>query len=86
MWFFLSLAVEGALAGAVYALIVLPFVLVYKASGMVNFALGEWIMLGALLAGIGLHLLQLGSVGLLPSPPWPCWRSPPCSAASWCAV
>jgi branched-chain amino acid transport system permease protein len=65
MWFFLSLVVEGALAGAIYALIALAFVLVYKASGMVNFALGEWIMLGALLAGIGLHLLQLGAVGAL---------------------
>jgi branched-chain amino acid transport system permease protein len=65
VWFFLSLVVNGALAGAIYALIALAFVLVYKASGMVNFAVGEWIMLGALLAGLGLHLLQLGVVGAL---------------------
>ena len=30
---------------------------------MVNFALGEWIMVGALLAGLGRHVLQLGAVG-----------------------
>jgi branched-chain amino acid transport system permease protein len=65
MWFFLSLVIDGALAGAIYAPIALAFVLVHKASGMINFALGEWIMLGALLAGIGLHLLQLGAVGAL---------------------
>jgi len=48
--FFLSLLVDGALAGALYALIALAFVLVYKSSRMVNFALGEWIMTGATLA------------------------------------
>jgi len=28
-------------------------VVVYKASRMINFALGEWVMLGALLRGAG---------------------------------
>jgi branched-chain amino acid transport system permease protein len=65
MSFFLTLVIEGALAGALYALIALAFVLVYKASAMINFALGEWIMVGALLAGTGLHSLKLGSVGAL---------------------
>ena len=46
MLFFVSLLVEGLLAGAVYALFALAFVVVYKASGMINFALGEWAMLG----------------------------------------
>jgi branched-chain amino acid transport system permease protein len=32
---------------------------------MINFALGEWIMVGALLAGLGRHVLQLGAVGAL---------------------
>ncbi|TMJ30099.1 MAG: branched-chain amino acid ABC transporter permease, partial [Alphaproteobacteria bacterium] len=63
--YFLALVIDGALAGAIYALIALAFVLVYKASAMINFAIGEWIMLGALLAGVGMHLLQLGAVGAL---------------------
>src|SRR5262245_7435264 len=63
--YFLALVIDGALAGAIYALIALAFVLVYKASTMINFALGEWIMFGALLAGTGMHLLELGPVGSL---------------------
>jgi branched-chain amino acid transport system permease protein len=49
MLFFLSLSIEGALAGALYALIALAFVVVYKASRVINFALGEWQMLATLL-------------------------------------
>src|SRR4029434_1634439 len=65
--FFVPLVVEGALAGMVYALIALAFVLVYKASRMVNFALGEWVMLGARLVGTGAQVRGLslgGAVGL----------------------
>ena len=36
--FLLSLLSDGALAGALYALIALAFVLVYKSSRMMNFA------------------------------------------------
>ena len=32
---------------------------------MINFALGEWIMVGALLAGLGRHVLGLGAIGAL---------------------
>jgi len=45
------------LAGAVYALVALAFVLVYKSSRMINFALGEWIMFGALLTGVAQHAI-----------------------------
>jgi branched-chain amino acid transport system permease protein len=65
--FFVPLVVEGALAGMVYALIALAFVLVYKASRMINFALGEWVMLGARLVAAGAQVLGLslgGAVGL----------------------
>jgi branched-chain amino acid transport system permease protein len=65
--FFVPLVVDGALAGMVYALIALAFVLVYKASRMINFALGEWVMLGARLVATGVHTLGLslgGGVGL----------------------
>jgi branched-chain amino acid transport system permease protein len=57
------LLIDGALAGAIYALIALVFVLVYKSSRMINFAIGEWIMLGALLAGAGYYAIGLGLVG-----------------------
>jgi branched-chain amino acid transport system permease protein len=57
------LLIDGALAGAIYALIALAFVLVYKSSRMINFAVGEWIMLGALLAGAGHYAIGLGLFG-----------------------
>ena len=57
--FFLSLVIEGALAGAINALIALAFVVGYKSSRMINFALGEWIMSGALLVGAGVHVRGL---------------------------
>src|SRR3954470_4308140 len=60
MLFFAALIVDGALAGAIYALIALGFVVVYKASRVINFALGEWLMLGALLVAAGLNALALG--------------------------
>jgi branched-chain amino acid transport system permease protein len=63
--FFASLLVDGLLAGAVYALIALAFVVVYKASRMINFALGEWVMFGSRLAAAGLHGAGLGLAGAL---------------------
>ncbi len=60
MSYFLTLSIEGALAGSVYALVALAFVLVYKASSMMNFALGEFVMFGALLSATGLQALHLG--------------------------
>src|SRR4029079_12105653 len=59
MLFFISLTVEGALAGALYALIALAFVVVYKASRVINFAIGEWLMLGALVVATAVHALGL---------------------------
>lgn len=55
MLFFAALVVDGALAGAIYALIALAFVVVYKASRMINFALGEWVMVGVGLVAAGVH-------------------------------
>lgn len=63
MAFFVWLTVYGALAGVVYALIALMFVVVYKASRAINFAIGEWIMFGALLTGMGLHTLGMARAG-----------------------
>jgi branched-chain amino acid transport system permease protein len=58
--FLVALLVDGALAGALYALLGLAFVVVYKASRMINFALGEATMLGGGLVAAGLHVLGLG--------------------------
>ena len=63
MWFFLALLVDGALAGVLYALIALAFVVVYKSSRIINFALGEWMMLGSRLVAMGLQPLGLGLAG-----------------------
>lgn len=65
MLFFASLLVDGVLAGSVYALMALAFVVVYKASRMINFALGEWVMFGSRLAATGLHGVGLGPAGAL---------------------
>jgi branched-chain amino acid transport system permease protein len=63
--FLAVLLVDGALAGAIYALVALAFVIVYKASRMVNFALGEWVMLGSRIVASGVHGLGLGLAGAL---------------------
>lgn len=61
--FFVALLVDGALAGAIYALIALAFVVVYRTSRMINFALGEWMMLASGLVTVGLHALGLVWIG-----------------------
>ena len=49
-WYeFLEYTVIGLLSGGVLALIALSFVLIYKGTGVVNFAVGEVMMLGAYL-------------------------------------
>ncbi len=65
MSFFTALVVDGILAGSIYALIALAFVVVYKAARIINFALGECVMLGALLVAFALHGLSLGLAGAL---------------------
>ena len=47
MWFFLQLVIQGLAVGSVYALVALGFVLIYKASSVINFAQGELLMVGA---------------------------------------
>ena len=47
---FLQLLISGVSQGCVYGLIALGFVLIYKATEMVNFAQGDMMMLGAFVA------------------------------------
>ena len=46
---FLQLMVQGLALGAVYALVALGFVVIYKATAVINFAHGELMLLGAYL-------------------------------------
>src|SRR5450830_595119 len=57
---FLQFLFSGLTVGSAYALAALGFTIIYNTSGVINFAQGEFIMLGgmlaALLAGAGLSL------------------------------
>lgn len=62
---FLQFTFSGLTVGAVYALVALGFTIIYNASGVVNFAQGEFVMLGGMTtvflykAGITLPLAAL---------------------------
>ncbi len=47
MEFFLQLVLSGLVVGSIYALVGLGFVVIYKSSSILNFAQGEFLMLGA---------------------------------------
>ncbi|MBN2809205.1 MAG: branched-chain amino acid ABC transporter permease [Deltaproteobacteria bacterium] len=47
MDFFLQLLVSGVVVGSIYALVALGFVLIYKVTRVINFAQGEFLMVGA---------------------------------------
>ena len=53
---FLQQLVSGIAVGCVYALVALGFVLIYKATDIVNFAHGEVMMVGAFL---GLTFIEI---------------------------
>ena len=59
MAFFLDLFVNGLLIGSMYALVALGFVLIYKATSVINFAQGELVMFGGYIAAAGLSLYHL---------------------------
>src|SRR5262249_15445834 len=61
--FLAALVVDGALTGALYALVALAFVVVYRASRMINFAVGAWVMLASRFVTFGVHALGLGRPG-----------------------
>ena len=46
--FFFEVLIGGLLAGVMYALVALGFVLIYKASGVFNFAQGAMVFFAAL--------------------------------------
>ena len=48
MTFFLEVLIGGLLSGVMYSLVALGFVLIYKASGVFNFAQGAMVFFAAL--------------------------------------
>jgi len=61
-----QLLISGAAIGCIYALIALGFVLIYKATEVVNFAQGDVMMLGAFVAFSFSSILDLGFWAALP--------------------
>ena len=55
--FFIEVLIGGLLAGVMYSLVALGFVLIYKASGVFNFAQGAMVFFAALTF---VSLLELG--------------------------
>ena len=47
MEFFFQLCINGLAVGSIYALVALGFVVIYKSSGVLNFAQGEFLLVGA---------------------------------------
>ena len=62
---FLQFAFSGLTVGAIYALVALGFTLIYNSSDVVNFAQGEFVMLGGMVtvfaaaAGVPLPLAAI---------------------------
>ncbi len=61
---YLQLALDGLRGGTIYALIALGFVTVFNVTGIINFAQGAFVMLGAMIA------VTINDAGL-PLPPGP---------------
>ena len=70
MAFFLETMIGGLMTGMLYALVALGFVLIFKASGVFNFAQGAMVLFAALamalcgmdsaVAGCGVRLVDAG--------------------------
>lgn len=60
--FFLQLLINGVVVGSVYALVALGFVIIFKSTSVVNFAQGEFLLLGA--------YISLAVVGQTSMPFW----------------
>ena len=56
---FINFLIPGLMSGAIYALVAVGFVLIFKATGVLNFAQGELVMFGAYFCFVFLNLLGL---------------------------
>ena len=66
MGFFFDLTVNGLMIGSMYALVALGFVLIYKATSVVNFAQGELVMFGGYVAAALVSLYHVPLAVALP--------------------
>jgi branched-chain amino acid transport system permease protein len=66
----LQYTLSGLSTGAIYALIGVGFSIIYNATGIINFAQGEFVMLGGMLTLLFLETLKL-----------PLWAAIPCAIA-----
>ena len=64
---FLQQLINGIVLGAIYALVALGYTMVYGILGLINFAHGEVVMIGAMVALTVIQFLLLAGVGL-PAP------------------
>lgn len=84
---FIELVVNGVSAGSVYALIALGFVIIFKATEVVNFAHASLLLVGGYVTAV-LHddigFLRRSARASRPRPPpgrwWSCWC---CGAHAW---
>ncbi len=59
MEFLIQLLISGVVIGGIYAVVALGFVVIYKATGVLNFATGEFMMIGAYFAYTALVVFKL---------------------------
>jgi len=64
----LQYTLSGLATGAIYSLIGIGFSIIYNSTGIINFAQGEFVMLGGMLTLFFLELLKL-----------PLWAAIPCA-------
>jgi branched-chain amino acid transport system permease protein len=60
MAYFIQLVFAGIAVGCIYALIGLGFSIIYKASGVINFAQGELLLVGVYIISAGVYEWHLG--------------------------
>lgn len=65
---FIQYLINGSSQGAIYALIALGYTMVYGILKMINFAHGEFYMVGAFFGYVTLSGIQIGSVHIPPMP------------------
>ena len=61
---FLQQLINGVVLGAIYALVALGYTMVYGILGLINFAHGEVVMIGAMVALTVIQLLVASGIGL----------------------
>ena len=84
---FFQLTLNGLAVGCIYGLVALGFVLIYKATELVNFAQGDLMMLGAFVAYMAVVWWGLDYWVGLPASRWSrSASSAPCSTRRCCGA